>query len=67
MMGEIKGIIDKSFKRGVSFNQTLDNAIQYMSTSKVYEDADDTQREEMVREVRKMFDKKRLRIKVFKV
>lgn len=58
MMGEIKGIIDKSFKRGVSFNQTLDNAIQYMSTSKVYEDADDTQREEMVREVRKMFDKK---------
>lgn len=58
MMGEIKGIIDKSFKRGVSFDQTLDNAIQYMSTSRVYEHADDTQREEMVREVRKMFGKK---------
>lgn len=58
MMGEVEGIVDKSFKRGVSYMQTMDNAIQYMSTSKVYENADDTQREAMVREVRKMFKQK---------
>jgi hypothetical protein len=58
MMGEVDGIIEKSFKRGVSFDKTMDNAMQYMSKSKVYEDANDTQREEMVREVRKMFNKK---------
>lgn len=58
MMGEVDGIIEKSFKRGVPFNQAMDNVMQYMSKSKVYEDATDTQREEMVREVRKMFSKK---------
>jgi hypothetical protein len=58
MMGEIDGIIEKSFSRGVSYMQTMDNAIQYMSKSKVYEDATDIQREAMVREVRKMFKQK---------
>jgi hypothetical protein len=58
MMGEIDGIIEKSFNRGVSYMQTMDNAIQYMSKSKVYEDATDIQREAMVREVRKMFKQK---------
>ena len=58
MMGEVEGIVDKSFKRGVPYMQTMDNAIQYMSTSRVYEDANDTQREAMVREVRKMFKQK---------
>ena len=58
MMGEIEGIVDKSFKRGVSYVQTMDNAIQYMSKSKVYEKANDIQREAMVREVRKMFKQK---------
>ncbi len=58
MMGEVDGIIEKSFKRGVPFNQTMDNVMQYMSKSKVYEDATDIQREAMVREVRKMFNKK---------
>jgi hypothetical protein len=58
MMGEVEGIVDKSFKRGVSYMQTMDNAIQYMSKSKVYEDATDIQREAMVREVRKMFKQK---------
>jgi hypothetical protein len=58
MMGEIKGIVEKSFKRGVSYMQTMDNAIQYMSKSKVYEKSNDIQREAMVREVRKMFKQK---------
>jgi hypothetical protein len=58
MMGEVDGIIEKSLNRGVPFNKTMDNAMQYMSKSKVYEDATDTQREQMVRDVRKMFDKK---------
>ena len=58
MMGEIDGIVDKSFNRGVSYMQTMDNAIKYMEKSKVYEDATDTQREAMVREVRKMFKQK---------
>ena len=58
MMGEVKGIVDKSFKRGVSYAKTMDNAIQYMSKSKVYENATDIQREAMVREVRKMFKQK---------
>lgn len=58
MMGEVEGIVDKSFKRGVPYMQTMDNAIQYMSTSRVYVDANDIQREAMVREVRKMFKQK---------
>jgi hypothetical protein len=58
MMGEVEGIVDKSFKRGVSYMQTMDNAIKYMEKSKVYEDATDIQREAMVREVRKMFKQK---------
>lgn len=58
MMGEVKGIVDKSFKRGVSYMQTMDNAIKYMEKSRVYEDATDIQREAMVREVRKMFKQK---------
>ena len=58
MMGEVKGIVDKSFKRGVSYMQTMDNAIKYMEKSRVYEDASDIQREAMVREVRKMFKQK---------
>ena len=61
MMGEVEGIVDKSFKRGVPYMQTMDNAIQYMSTSRVYEDANDTQREAMVREVRKMFKQKEVK------
>ena len=58
MMGEVKGIVDKSFKRGVSYMQTMDNTIKYMEKSRVYEDASDIQREAMVREVRKMFKQK---------
>jgi hypothetical protein len=61
MMGEVEGIVDKSFKRGVPYMQTMDNAIQYMSTSRVYVDANDTQREAMVREVRKMFKQKEVK------
>lgn len=63
MMGEVDGIIEKSFNRGVPYMQTMDNAIKYMEKSKVYEDATDIQREEMVREVRKMFKQKEIKPK----
>jgi hypothetical protein len=58
MMGEVDGIVEKSFNRGVPYMQTMDNAIKYMEKSKVYENATDSQREAMVREVRKMFKQK---------
>lgn len=58
MMGEVDGIIDKSLKRGVPYDKAMDNALQYMQKSKAYQDATDIQREQMVRDIRKMFDKK---------
>jgi hypothetical protein len=57
MMSEINGIIEKSKRRGVSDNDTMQNVIDYMQKSKVYENASDTQRERLVRDVRKMFGK----------
>jgi len=48
MMGEVDGIIEKSFKRGVPFNQTMDNVMQYMSMSQDYEDEIDIQREALI-------------------
>jgi hypothetical protein len=58
MMRELEGVIEKSEQRGVSEEKTMQNAIDYLQGSKVYEDASDTQREKMVRDVRKMFGKR---------
>ena len=58
MMRELSGVVEKSFKRGVPFDKVMDNALQYLSKSRVYEEATDIQREQMVRDVRKTFGKK---------
>jgi GNAT superfamily N-acetyltransferase len=61
MMDEVDGIIEKSEKRGVRYNKIMDNVMEYVMGSKVYEDANDVQREALVRQVRKMFEKKEKR------
>ena len=61
MMGEIDGIIEKSQNRGVPFNKTMDNAMEYMKQSKAYENATDVQREALVRDLRSRFKKKEKR------
>jgi hypothetical protein len=58
MMGEVNGIISKSQKRGVPFNTIMNNAMEYVKKSKVYENATDIQRESLVREIRKLFGKR---------
>ena len=58
MIGELEGIIEKSRQRGVSEEKVMENAIAYLQGSRVYETASDTQRERMVRDVRKMFGKR---------
>ena len=61
MMQEVDGIIERSQKRGVRYNKIMDNVMKYVMGSKVYEDASDVQREALVRQVRKMFEKKEKR------
>ena len=58
MLKELDGVVEKSFQRGVAYEQTMDNAINYLQGSRVYQDATDIQREQMVRDVRKRFGKK---------
>jgi hypothetical protein len=58
MMTELQGVIDKSRERGVEEDKVMQNAIDYLQGSRVYEDASDTQREQMLRDVRKMFGKR---------
>ena len=55
MLNEVKGIVDKSKKRGVSEDKMLDNVTGYVMGSKVYENATDVQREALVRKIRKDF------------
>jgi hypothetical protein len=61
VMKEIAGVIAKSQKRGVDFNQQLDNALAYLQGTKLYEDTTDIHREKLIREVRAKFDKKEKR------
>jgi len=61
VMKEIAGVIAKSQKRGVPFNQQLDNALAYLQGTKLYEDTTDIHREKLMREVRAKFDKKEKR------
>ena len=58
MMGELEGVIEKSRQRGVEEDKVMENAMAYMQGSRVYESASDTQREKMVRDLRKMFGKR---------
>ena len=57
MMNQVDGIIEKSNTRGVDKVKTLQNVIDYVQGSKVYENATDVQREKLIRDIRKMFGK----------
>jgi hypothetical protein len=54
MMNEVEGIMDKSINRGRSYNQTSANAVDYIQKSSVYEKADDSQREQIIRDFKKI-------------
>ena len=56
--GEIEGIIQKSLNRGRSEAEAMQNAIDYLQGTKMYENATDVQREKMVRDIRKSFGKR---------
>jgi hypothetical protein len=60
MFGE-KGVVAKSRRRGVSKEDTIKNAINYLQGTKVYENATDVQREAMVRNVNKELEKREKR------
>jgi hypothetical protein len=52
------GVVAKSRRRGVSEEGTIENSINYLKGTKVYENATDVQREAMVRNVNKEFKKR---------
>lgn len=54
MMGEVEGILDKTMNRTGSYNQATANAIGYIQKSAVYERADDSQREQIIRDFVKL-------------
>jgi hypothetical protein len=54
MMGEVEGIIEKTLNRGGSYNQASAAAIGYIQKSAVYERADDSQREQIIRDFKKI-------------
>ena len=58
MQKELQGIIEKSRERGTTEEKAMQNAIDYLQKSRVYQDATDVQRERMVRDVRKEFGKR---------
>jgi hypothetical protein len=55
---EVDGIIKKSNDRRVSRSKTIENVMNYVMGSAVYERATDVKREKLVRDVNKMFGKK---------
>jgi hypothetical protein len=54
MMGEVEGILEKTMNRTGSYNQATANAVGYIQKSAVYEKADDSQREQIVRDFVKL-------------
>ena len=58
MITELEGVVDKSLKRGTTQARAMENAINYLQGTKVYETATDVQREQMVRDVNKRFKKR---------
>jgi hypothetical protein len=61
MIGELEGVVEKSLNRGTTEARAMENAINYLQGTKVYENATDVQREAMVRDVRKRFKKREKR------
>lgn len=55
VMKEIDGIIEKSKMRGRTYSQIPKNVIAYLEGTKLYENATDVQREQMIRDIRKKF------------
>jgi len=49
---EVAGIIEKSTNRGATKEKAYENALNYLQKSKYYQDADDSEREALVRELR---------------
>jgi hypothetical protein len=58
MLEVANGIIEKSIKRGLDKAKTMDNVMKYVTKSKVYEIANDSQREQLVRNVETEFGKR---------
>lgn len=58
MIDELEGVVEKSLKRGTTQARAMENAINYLQGTKVYETATDVQREQMVRDVNKRFKKR---------
>jgi hypothetical protein len=54
MMGEVEGILEKTMNRTGSYNQATANAVGYIQKSSVYERADDSQREQIIRDFVKL-------------
>lgn len=54
MMGEVEGMLDKTMNRTGSYNQATANAVGYIQKSAVYERADDSQREQIIRDFLKI-------------
>jgi hypothetical protein len=54
-LGVIEGMIDKGIKSGTSYNKITANVIEYIQRdSAVYERADDSQREQIIRDFKKI-------------
>ena len=58
MMEQVQNIIDKSKERRATKQKTFENVMNYLEGSKAYQNATDVQREQMVRDIRKMFGKR---------
>jgi hypothetical protein len=57
MMEQVQNIIDKSERRGVAKDKIMQNVMEYVTKSKVYERANDSQREQLVRNIETEFGK----------
>jgi len=62
MQKELDGVIEKARRRGAEKERVYDDALAYLQGSKVYEEADDTAREQMVRDLNKKLGVKEKRI-----
>lgn len=58
MRNEVDGIIEKATKRGATKARIAEDVINYVQKSAVYEKANDSQREQMIRDLKKEFGQK---------
>lgn len=56
VISEVTGVIEKTFERGNDIAKAEENAIAYLQGTKVYEDATDLQREQLIRDVREILE-----------